>query len=155
VTLEDAAHQEILGRCRAAGGSETGGILIGRYSDWRDRAIVIEATGPPGGSRRSRLAFWRGFRGLTTLLLSRWTEAGTHYLGEWHFHPFLPAHPSKTDIDQMRAFANDPAYRCPRPILVVVGGDPAAPSIEVAVIEPSGPTRLATLRDSDVAHEQR
>jgi hypothetical protein len=33
--------------CRKAGSSETGGILIGRYSDDPSPAIVLEATPPP------------------------------------------------------------------------------------------------------------
>jgi integrative and conjugative element protein (TIGR02256 family) len=142
VTIEDAPYRAILEQCVASGQTETGGILIGRYNDWRDRAIVVEATGPPRDSRRFRLAFWRGFGGLSRLLENRWKTSQTYYLGEWHFHPLILARPSQTDLDQMRAFAIDPAYRCPRPVLIVIGGDPGNPEVEVAVIDGAEVVRL-------------
>jgi Prokaryotic homologs of the JAB domain len=135
VSVGDEAWASIVERCMAAGRSETGGILIGRYTRWRDRAEVIEATGPPRDSRFWPFAFWRGLRGLRAILATRWEESGTYYLGEWHFHPCMSAEPSGTDLTQMRRFAADPAYRCPKPVLVVVGGDPSvAAEVTVSVI---------------------
>lgn len=130
---------------------ETGGVLIGRYTEWRDRAIVIEALGPPRDSRFGPFAFWRGLSGLRRQLTARWTESGTYYLGEWHFHPSMSADPSGTDLDQMRTFASDPNYRCPKPLLVVIGGDPKANiEITVSVIDAGSVLRLAPAGGNEV-----
>lgn len=136
VSLVDDAWRSIVDRCITAGRSETGGILIGRYTEWRDRAEVLEVTGPPRDSRFWPFAFWRGIRGLRALLAARWKDEGTYYLGEWHYHPYMSAKPSGTDVAQMRLFASDPAYRCPKPVLIVVGADPSAsPELTVSVID--------------------
>ena len=116
---------EILGYCRAAIGVETGGILIGRYDTAHDCALVTQVTGPPADSRASRSSFTRGVRGLRRLVLRVWRDRGEYYVGEWHFHPGGSPNPSGIDRAQMRAFAENPAHRCPEPILVIVGGDPA------------------------------
>ncbi|HEX7949010.1 MAG TPA: Mov34/MPN/PAD-1 family protein [Candidatus Limnocylindrales bacterium] len=136
VSIEDEAWLSIIEQCSAAGRRETGGILIGRYTRWRDQAHIIEATGPPRDSRFWAFAFWRGLKGLRTLLAARWRESGMSYLGEWHFHPYMSAEPSPTDLKQMRQFAGDPAYQCPKPVLVVVGGDPAQDEdVTVSVVD--------------------
>lgn len=54
--------------CLSAGSSETGGILVGRYSDDLSLAIVLEATPPPSDSKRGRAWFVRGGNGLRNLL---------------------------------------------------------------------------------------
>lgn len=146
VTIQDAAWDLIVERCAAAGRTETGGVLIGRYTEWLDRVVVLEATGPPSDSRFWPSAFWRGLRGLRRLLAKRW-KSGLHYVGEWHFHPFVSAQPSRMDVAQMRAFAEDNHYQCPRPILVVIGGDPAGdPEVAVAVIDGDALLRLEPRR---------
>ena len=134
VDLEPNALQRILRQAIAGKRKETGGILTGRYSAVGDRAIVEEASGPPPDSKREAVTFFRGVAGLTERLRRLWNR-GSYYVGEWHFHPFASATPSPQDIRQMLAFAADPAYRCPRPVLVVVGGDAGAEwTIEVRVI---------------------
>lgn len=100
--------------------SETGGILIGRYGPDGWVADVVEATPKPKGSRSGWFWFQRSNAGLTALLEDRWRD-GLHYLGEWHFHPGGAPTPSGSDIRAMRAIAGDDAYRCPAPILVILG----------------------------------
>jgi hypothetical protein len=155
VSIGDEAWTSIVERCTSAGRRETGGVLIGRYTEWRDRAIVIEATGPPRDSRFGPFAFWRGLRGLRRLLKVRWTESRTYYLGEWHFHPFMSPDPSAIDLNQMRVFAADPDYRCPKPVLLVIGGDPTIdPKVTVSVVDAGDSVlRLAPTGDSEVPSE--
>src|SRR3989442_8171454 len=134
----------MLRQSRDAGRRETGGILVGHYGPWRDRAIVSEATAPPRDSVGAAASFARGIRGLKTLLRLRWRRK-QYYLGEWHFHPFADPSPSSRDLRQMRAFGNDPGYACARPILVVVGGDPnAAWTLSVSVVTGAETLRLKT-----------
>ena len=47
-----------------------------------------------------------------------------NYLGEWHYHPNGSPAPSGTDIFSMHKISVDPAYQCPEPILVIIGGRP-------------------------------
>ncbi len=106
-----------------AGRCETGGILIGRYGPDAWQADVIEATPKPKGSRSGWFWFQRSNTGLAALLEKRWS-AGHHYLGEWHFHPGAAPTPSGPDIRAMQKIARDEVYRCPSPLLVILGGKP-------------------------------
>ena len=60
---------------------------------------------------------------VSTPLEERWRE-GYHYLGEWHFHPRGSPTPSGNDRRAMAKIALDDVYRCPEPILVILGGRP-------------------------------
>lgn len=152
VSIDNGAAADILEHCRKAGRAETGGILIGRYSELGDRAVVIEASGPPRDSRRFAFAFWRGIVGLRTLLADRWRKTRHHYLGEWHFHPFSSAEPSERHLTQMAAFAADADYRCPRPVLIVIGGDPANEyGVEAVVLQDGRVIRLERQAPHDPA----
>ncbi len=124
VVLDDRLCHKMVEHCRRAGRRETGGILIGHYSDLHDQALVTVVTGPPPDSRAGRQWFVRGVRGLGRALARAW-RSNDYYLGEWHYHPFADAAPSETDRKQSVAFAGDPAYACPQPILLIVGGDPS------------------------------
>ena len=152
VSVDSGAAADILAHCRKAGRVETGGILIGRYSELGDRAVVVEASGPPRDSRRLAFAFWRGIVGLRTMLADRWRKTGHHYLGEWHFHAFSSAEPSERDLTQMAAFAADADYQCPRPILIVIGGDPANEyGVEAVVLQEGRVIRLERQAPHDPA----
>lgn len=67
----------------------------------------------------------RGVVGLRAKLRRLW-RTGEYYVGEWHFHPFSSPTPSETDRRQFEKFAADSALVCPHPVMIVVGGDPAA-----------------------------
>lgn len=107
--------------CRQARRFETGGVLIGHYDDQLRRAIVTQIWGPAPDSKAGPTWFVRGTRGLTVQLEHTWYKTGDYYLGEWHHHPWGTLAPSTTDISQMRTIASDMAYRCPEPLLIIVG----------------------------------
>jgi hypothetical protein len=90
------------------------GILVGRYNDELDSALVTRITPAPADSRAGPTWFHRGTRGLRTLLRRLWEE-DQYYLGEWHFHPLADPTPSETDRQQMRDIAEDDNYYC-RPL---------------------------------------
>lgn len=120
VVLREAAFETIRDQALAAGGKETGGILIGRYDSSGDVAIVSEATSRPRDSKSGWSWFQRGASGLKDLLRKRWGR-GDYYLGEWHSHPGAAPDPSGNDIDEMRTISRDPTYHCSKPIMVIVG----------------------------------
>ncbi len=122
--LPDSALRQMLQHCRDAAAMETGGILIGHYSDDRRLAVVEQVTGPPEDSRRFLATFLRGVKGLQTLLDRLWRSHRRYYLGEWHYHPRSAPTPSPADLSQMDSIANSDDYACPEPILFILGGDP-------------------------------
>lgn len=109
--------------CRGAGSVETGGILIGSYSDDFTLAIVREATPPPTDSKQGRFWFVRGVSGLREILGKRWqANERTFYIGEWHFHPANHVEPSSDDFAQMIEISRDREYDCKEPLLLILGG---------------------------------
>ena len=129
---------EMLRFCRKAGDRETGGILIGRYTDALDLAIVHEITGPPTDSAFGRTWFHRGWVGLQTHLLQRWRISRDYYLGEWHFHPGSSPLPSFIDQEQMKKISSTFEYQCPEPILLILGGNPRGKWAISARVYPRG-----------------
>jgi hypothetical protein len=108
--------------CRDAGSVETGGILVGHYSDDLALAIVGEATPPPRDSKGGRSWFLRGVSGLTEMLRMRWQGTKrTFYIGEWHFHPANHIEPSSDDFAQMIEISRAREYDCKEPLLLVLG----------------------------------
>lgn len=124
VVISARSLRRALVLCECARGIETGGIVIGRYTASLDCALVAELQGPPAGSDAGTTWFERGADGLVEHLRRLWTTEGQYYLGEWHFHPGGAACPSPQDTTQMRAIARDPDYRCPEPLLIILGGTP-------------------------------
>lgn len=111
--------------CRDAVNLETGGILIGRYSEDQKIAIVDEVTGPPPDSKHFLARFLRGVQGLQELLNRMWSKHEKRfYIGEWHYHPLPNVNPSRDDIAQMNEIARSNQYYCPEPILFVIAGPP-------------------------------
>jgi len=109
--------------CCNSSGAETGGILIGRYSQEHNMAIVTRISGPPKDSKSGSFFFVRGIKGLQSMLNRLWRR-NEYYIGEWHFHPYAAPIPSSTDHKQMIEFSRDKNMKCPEPILLIIGGDP-------------------------------
>ena len=110
--------------CARAHPLETGGVLIGRYNEGHDTALVSRAIGPPSDSKSSLTTFLRGSRGLHGLLNRLWTRK-EYYLGEWHYHPSASAQPSVTDSRQMQVIARDDDTGCPEPVLIILRAEDA------------------------------
>jgi hypothetical protein len=123
--------------CRKAKRKETGGILVGVYTEKLDRAVVTAASKAPRDSEAGTTWFKRGVSGLQRWLKLLW-KSNEFYLGEWHYHPFAPPEPSGTDISEMTDVSNDGSYRCPEPVLVILGGDPAGEMPIRAFVFPRG-----------------
>ena len=101
---------------------ETGGIMIGHYSDDLTTARIECVSDEPPDSRAGRTWFVRGKVGLAAILEEAWHE-GRYYLGEWHSHPGASPAPSGPDLSSIRKIAGSKARMCHRPILMIVGGD--------------------------------
>jgi integrative and conjugative element protein (TIGR02256 family) len=123
VTIGSDTLARILMACRRSLLEETGGILVGYYTDTLDCAVVTDASKRPPDSSSGRTWFTRGTVGLQGWLNGLWRRRNRrYYLGEWHFHPGGAAEPSPTDIEQMVKIAHVASYKCPEPVLMLVGG---------------------------------
>lgn len=116
--------QDLHEQCRSHNETETGGILVGQYSDDRKCAEVLKAYPPPSDSARGRWWFIRGTLGLAATLARLWnSKSKQYYVGEWHYHPSSNVRPSKIDTDQMRSIAQLDNYHCKDPILIIIGAE--------------------------------
>lgn len=115
---------EMLGLCQRSSPRETGGILLGHYSEAHDCALVTSVTGAPADSRSGRTWFDRGVQGLQDKIDRLWRHRKYYYLGEWHFHPFAAPRLSPTDLQQVQEIAESEQYHCPEPVLLIIGNDP-------------------------------
>lgn len=107
--------------CDESNPYETGGIIIGKYSDDGSTALISEIINAPDDSIKKKTYFKRGINGLQKKLDSIWGKS--YYLGEWHYHPNSSPAPSRSDIEQMISLSNNIKLHCPEPILIVIGGN--------------------------------
>ena len=123
VAIDEPVYETLIEAATAAGGHETGGILIGRYTDSR-LAIVEHATTAPRDSRRGHGWFERGTDGLEEILQRHWdAPVRRYYIGEWHFHPSPDGTPSDQDMAQMFEVASQQRYDCKHPVLMIISHD--------------------------------
>lgn len=112
--------------CCKAGGFETGGILVGRYTEDCRCGEVTRVSKLPADSRAGQRWLIRGIKGLLSWLQDLWERDREYYLGEWHFHPSGDLASSGTDRSSMRKVMKSKRCQCPEPIMAIVC--PAEPS---------------------------
>jgi len=147
LTIGRSELKKILRYSLAAGRLETGGILVGHYSQHHDVAFVGDVSGPPRDSKSGVTWFHRGIQGLQTWLNGLWSK-DSYYLGEWHFHPGGRPAASGIDLRQIKEISEAPAYLCPEPLLIIVGGTMPA-SWEVAAYVSPRNCSLVELKQMD------
>ena len=79
---------------------ETGGVLVGSFDTQRRILYIVEQIASPKDSQERPSSYIRGCEGLEarTKEISRLTQHGLEYVGEWHSHPDgYDAERSKTD----------------------------------------------------------
>lgn len=119
--------------CDKSNPYETGGILIGSYSDDSLTAHISEVTNSPNDSVKKKVLFKRGINGLQKKLDTLWKDS-QYYLGEWHYHPNSLPTPSHSDIEQMISLSYNIKLNCPEPILIILGGNKNKWLLSVIVI---------------------
>ncbi len=120
VDMLDNVFESMVAACRNSQRRETGGILVGRYLNKGTTAEILEGLPQPIDSVGTTSTFHRGTSGLSKGLASRWVKKGSHYVGEWHYHPMGTGQPSYRDITQMIDFAREEDMQSPVPIMVIV-----------------------------------
>lgn len=104
---------------------ETGGTLVGHYSEDRREAFVTCALEAKTGARKQRTRFYRPPDDVDGQLARIYQESGglTHYLGEWHTHPGGAPAPSPTDLSTLRSLAKSRSVATDTPFMVILGGN--------------------------------
>ena len=123
VRISDDVITTMVQLCIQATSNETGGILVGQYTEDLKYAQILTASRAPRDSHGGPMWFFRGVRSLQRWIDIMWSRQHQYYLGEWHFHPGGVSRPSLTDIRQMEQIAGSPDYRCPEPILLIIAGN--------------------------------
>lgn len=97
---------------------ETGGALAGFTSP--DEVVITHATGPGPQAEHGRSTFRRDGESTQDAVdrIFSETDGTSDYVGEWHSHP-APVGPSGMDRRAMSRISGNPAYRTPRPILII------------------------------------
>lgn len=99
VRLSPDVDETIRREVAARPGSETGGILVGRYSDVANVFHVVGTLSAPPDSKFSREEFVLGTEGLRPMLedLIEGSGGALYALGTWHNH-LVPSGPSRRDV---------------------------------------------------------
>jgi len=87
VMLTQTIITDLQYQCTKAENKETGGIMIGRYSESLKGAVISSITGPPPDSKAGKTWFERGVIGLRTILDRSFKESKAYYLGECEVLP--------------------------------------------------------------------
>ena len=115
VSIDDAVQDAIYTARDAALPREVGGLLFGTYPDSCSVHVTDVIMCAPGG-----LCDFERTTPDPDAVKTLW-DRGVHYVGDWHSHPHASPHPSSTDISTLIETANDPAAKCPAPIVLIVG----------------------------------
>ncbi len=143
------ALSRVLELSRGAVPKETGGVLVGYYTDTQDCAVVTGVSAAPPDSRSGKNFFVRGTAGLQRWLDRLWRSERRFYLGDWHSHPDEEPLPSPMDRAQLETIANDESRKCPEPVLLIVGGSASNVRDVRAYVFPRGHSLIRLSRQED------
>ena len=103
--------------------NETGGILVGFYTESLDCAVVTEICDTSKDSAPNLRRFTSNPIGIAKMLSDVWlrTDGGEYYIGEWHSHPGNSPLPSNLDDDTMHDISKNDGVNAPQPILLIAG----------------------------------
>ncbi len=107
--------------------SESGGVLLGYRPPGHRRALqVTEVVGPGPRARHRRHRFEPDGAWQATEIAAAYERSGrtVTYLGDWHSHPRGSGRPSGLDRATARKIARSPKARAPRPLLIILFGEP-------------------------------
>ncbi|MER2189628.1 MAG: Mov34/MPN/PAD-1 family protein [Solibacillus sp.] len=88
--------------------NESGGILIGRYIQDSQNAVIDVCTTPQPEDLQKRFFFQRNKKYHQKILNQIWNKSSStqNYLGEWHTHPEIKPTPSSHDLREWKKLLN-------------------------------------------------
>ena len=139
VLTDDVLTHLLLHRQLGRRDLEAGGQLFARIED--ARIVVIEATGPRAGDRRTRTSYVPNRAAERAEIADR-HAAGLHFVGDWHTHPDRVPQPSGLDLDSLAECFNKSAHQLNGFVLVIVGLAEPPSGLHVSVHDGSDHYRL-------------
>lgn len=124
VAISAAVCEQVATRRAAAGGDETGGILIGSWDRERNVLYVVAACDAPSDSVGTPSGFERGAADVHRTLddIDAATGGNLTYVGEWHSHPpGAGTKPSGDDRILLRWIARNLEFLDVPPCMIIVG----------------------------------
>ncbi len=103
---------------------ETGGVLLGYWSEQFDEAVITHITGPGPNAIHHPNNFTPDSDYQETEIAKHYEESGRlhTYLGDWHTHPRGKVLLSDTDRRTLRRIAAYKDARLPIPLMAILGG---------------------------------
>lgn len=105
---------------------ETGGVLLGYWSEAPTSPVVTHALGPGPNAihEQNRFVPDYDFHEREIARLYRAADSALAYLGDWHSHPRSPGYLSKSDCATLCRIASSRAARAPRPLMIILAFGP-------------------------------
>lgn len=105
--------------------NETGGVLLGYWSESPLAPVITKAVGPGPNAQHSEKRFFPDHRFHELEVARLWeSDRHLHYLGDWHSHPGAPGTLSDLDISTLRFISASRQARAPRPLMLILGDGP-------------------------------
>lgn len=121
---------------------EAGGQLFARIEG--HRIVVVEATGPRSGDRRTRTGYFPD-RAAERAEISSRHAVGLHFVGDWHTHPDREPQPSGRDLESMAECFRKSVHQLNGFVLIIVGLTPPPAGLHLSVHDGSRHYRLMPL----------
>ncbi len=125
IWLSTAAFAEMSVEATLSSPLETGGVLMGRWTDGQPLVTSIVGPGPKAVHRTH--GFSPDYEFQEAEIRRRFTSSGgwETYLGDWHTHPGEShAKLSRQDRQTLGRISRDPGSQAPRPLMIVLIGGP-------------------------------
>jgi integrative and conjugative element protein (TIGR02256 family) len=110
----------------AAAPLETGGILLGYWSESATAPVITGNIGPGPRAKheQSRFVPDHDYQESEVAKLYYESNCTLQYLGDWHSHPGNAGYMSSTDFDTLRRIAVSRKARAPRPLMLILAYGP-------------------------------
>jgi integrative and conjugative element protein (TIGR02256 family) len=104
---------------------ETGGILIGYWSNRFSDVVVTNIIGPGPRAVHCKTSFQpdHDYQDIEVARLYLLSGRVHTYIGDWHTHPGATPEMSRADRRTLARIAQSPGARAPVPIMGILGGD--------------------------------
>ena len=107
---------------------ETGGILLGYWSESPVAPVITYAIGPGPAAKHERSRFVPDHEFHEIEVARLWnSNPAIQYLGDWHSHPGAAGYLSEPDFATLRRIAKSRKARAPRPLMVILEHGPWNP----------------------------
>lgn len=106
---------------------ETGGVLLGYWSEAGDEVVITDVVGPGPAAVHTAQTFHPDATYQEHEIARIYAASDRHitYLGDWHTHPRAGAYLSRRDRQTLQRIAKHAEARAPIPLMAVLaGGDP-------------------------------